>query len=157
MLNSIAQTLTESMDLSDSLHRTLRQLSELFNLDASSLYLFDENALTLRRIAVVGYRSEFARHFPVVNVQPDLLPHIKSVHATFLSAQGLPLPPIFREMQQKEGLVASFVVILWSKDRVLGALAVGSSLTARIFSRRYQSADRRRQPDLQRHRSQRPV
>ena len=93
VLNSIAQTLIESMDLSDSLHRILRQMSELFSLDASSLYLFDENALTLRRIAVVGYRSEFARHFPVVSVQPELLPHIKSVHATFLSAQGLAASP----------------------------------------------------------------
>jgi len=34
-VNSIAQTLTESMDLSDSLHRTLRQMAELFNLDAT--------------------------------------------------------------------------------------------------------------------------
>jgi PAS domain S-box-containing protein len=126
VLNSIAQTLIESLDLADSLHRTLRQLSELFNLDVSSLYLFDEGAQTLRRIAVVGYRSEFARSFPVVSVQPELLPHIKAVHATFLSAQGLPLPPIFREIQQKEGLIASFVVILWSKDRVLGALAIGT-------------------------------
>jgi PAS domain S-box-containing protein len=133
VLNSIAQTLMESMDLGDSLHRTLRQMAELFNLDASSLYLFDDRRLTLRRVAVVGYRSEYARNFPVVSVQPELLQHIKSVHATFLSAQGLPLPSIFREAQQKEGLVASFLVILWSKDRVLGALAVGTR-TPREFS-----------------------
>jgi PAS domain S-box-containing protein len=96
VLNSIAQTLSESMDLNDSLYRTLRQMAELFGLDASSLYLFDETGLTLKRIAAVGYRSEYARNFPKVTVQPDLLQHIKSVHATFLSAQGLPLPPIFR-------------------------------------------------------------
>src|SRR5262249_42643808 len=41
--------------------------------------------------------------------------------------------PIFREIQQKEGLLASFVVILWSKDRVLGALAIGTR-SAREFS-----------------------
>jgi PAS domain S-box-containing protein len=128
VLNSIAETLMESMDLSDSLHRTLRQMAELFGLDASSLYLFDERGLSLRRIAAVGYRSEYARQFPVVTVQPELLQHIKAVHATFLSAQGLPLPPIFREAQQKEGLLSSFLVILWSKDRVLGALAVGSRM-----------------------------
>src|SRR5213075_2490782 len=51
VLNSIAQTLLESMDLSDSLHRTLRQLAELFNLDATSLYLFDQEGTQLRRIA----------------------------------------------------------------------------------------------------------
>jgi PAS domain S-box-containing protein len=126
VLNSIAQTLTESMDLGDSLSRTLRQIAELFSLDASSLYLFDERALTLRRIAVFGYRSEYARKFPVVSIPPELAQHIKSVHATFLSAHSLPLPTVFRDVQQKEGLISSFVVILWSKDRILGALAVGS-------------------------------
>ena len=126
VLNSISQTLTESMDLTDSLHRTLRQLAELFNLDASSLYLIDEQALTLRRIAVMGYRSEFARNFSSISIPGELLQHVKSVHATFLSAQGLPMPSVFREVQQKEGLVASFVVVLWSKDRVLGALAIGT-------------------------------
>src|SRR5204862_1264586 len=55
VLNSIANTLTESLDLSDSLHRTLRQLSEPFNLDASSLYLFDSTNEVLRRIAAVGH------------------------------------------------------------------------------------------------------
>jgi len=126
VLNSIGQTLTESLDLNDSIHRTLRQMTELFKLDASSLYLLDEAGLTLRRIAAVGHRSEQGRHIPPVTVQPELLQHIKAVHATFLSAQGLPIPVILREAQRKEGLHSAFVVILWSKDRVLGGLVVGS-------------------------------
>jgi two-component system NtrC family sensor kinase len=64
VLNSIATTLNESLDLSDSLHRTLRQMSELFRLDASSLYLFDSPNEMLRRVAAVGHRSESSRNFP---------------------------------------------------------------------------------------------
>jgi PAS domain S-box-containing protein len=133
VLNSIGQTLTESLDLNDSVHRTLRQMTELFSLDASSLYLLDETALTLRRIAAVGHRTEQGRHIPPVKVQPELLQHIKAVHATFLSAQGLPIPAVLREAQRKEELQSAFVVILWSKDRVLGGLIVGSR-TPREFS-----------------------
>jgi PAS domain S-box-containing protein len=133
VLNSISQTLTESMDLTDSVYRTLRQMAELFSLDASSLYLFEENGLTMRRVAAVGHRLELARSFPPVKVQPELLQHIKAVHATFLSTQGLPLPAMIRDTQKREGLLSEFVVILWSKDRVLGALVVGSR-TVREFS-----------------------
>ena len=133
VLNSISQTLTESMDLTDSVYRTLRQMTELFSLDASALHLFDESGLTMRRIAAVGQRSELARPLPPVKVQPELLQHIKAVHATFLSTQGLPLPAMMRETQKREGLLSEFVVILWSKDRVLGALVVGSR-TVREFS-----------------------
>ena len=133
VLNSISKTLTESMDLADSIHRTLRQIVELFSLDASSLYLFDESGEVLRRVAAVGHRSEFARNFPPSKVPQELLHHIKAVHATFLSAQGLPLPPVFREAQRKEQIVAAYIVILWSKDRIMGALVVGSR-TAREFS-----------------------
>jgi len=126
VLNSIANTLTESLDLSDSLHRTLRQLSELFSLDASSLYLFDPNNEVLSRVATVGHRSELSRHFPPTNVQPELLQHIKAVHATFLSTNGLPLPQVFKDMQRQEQIASAHVVILWSKDRVIGGLVVGS-------------------------------
>ena len=133
VLNSIAQTLTESMDLGDSLHRTLRQMVELFHLDASSIYLLDEEPRRLRRVAAVGHRSEYSRHFPVVTLQPDLLKHIKAVHATFLSVQGLPLPAALRDAQRKEEIASAYLVVLWSKDRVIGALVVGSR-TQREFS-----------------------
>jgi two-component system NtrC family sensor kinase len=126
VLNSIAATLSESLDLSDSLHRTLRQLCELFSLDASSLYLFDSANEMLRRVAAVGHRSEFSRHFPPARLQPELLQHIKAVHATFLSMQGLPLPPVVREVLKAEQIAAAHIVVLWSKDRVIGGLVVAS-------------------------------
>jgi PAS domain S-box-containing protein len=126
VLNSIGQTLTESMDLNDSIQRTLRQMAELFNLDASSLYLVEQSSQTLRRIAAVGYRSDAGKQLSGVVLQPELLHHIKALRATFLSTQGLPLPAALREVLRKEGLISSFVVILWSKDRVIGGLVVGS-------------------------------
>jgi PAS domain S-box-containing protein len=133
VLNSIGQTLTESMDLSDSLHRTLRQMAELFSLDACALYLFEEEGTKIRRVAAVGHRSEYARNFPAVAVKPELIQHIQAVHATFLSVQGLPLPAIFREAQRKEELLSAYIVVLWSKDRVIGGLTVGSR-TPKEFS-----------------------
>ena len=133
VLNSIGQTLTESLDLGDSLHRTLRQMAELFSLDATSLYLFDESGTKLRRVAAAGHRSEYSRHFPAVSVKTELLQHIKDAHATFISAQGLPLPAVFRDAQIKEGIATAYIVILWSKDRVIGGLVVGTR-TPREFS-----------------------
>src|SRR5260370_15145867 len=116
----------ESLDLSDSLHRTLSQMTELFNLDTTSLYLFEQEGTQLRRMVAVGHRSEFSRNFPPVPVKPELMQHIKSVHATFLSVKGLALPQIFRDIQAREELLAAYVVVLWSKDRVIGGLVVGS-------------------------------
>jgi PAS domain S-box-containing protein len=133
VLNSIGQTLTESLDLTDSLNRTLRQMAELFSLDATSLYLFEQDGTVVRRIVEVGHRSEFSRHFPPVSVKSELMQHIKSVHATFLSVQGLSLPPIFRDAQIQEEIVTAYIVVLWSKDRVIGGLVVASR-TPREFS-----------------------
>jgi two-component system NtrC family sensor kinase len=133
VLNSIGQTLTESLDLSDSLHRTLRQMAELFSLDTTSIYLFEQEGAQLQRIVAVGHRSEFSKNFPPVPVKPELMQSIKAAHATFLSVQGLALPQIFRDIQLREGLLAAYVVVLWSKDRVIGGLVIGSR-TTREFS-----------------------
>jgi len=133
VLNSIAQTLSEAIDLPDSLHRTLRQLAELFSLDTVSLYLFESEGGMLRRAAAVGMRSEYARHFAPVKVEPGLLSDIRALRATFLPVQALPLPEIFREVYRKEGLLSAYVVILWSKERAIGGVVVGCR-TAREFS-----------------------
>jgi len=128
VLNSIAETLVSSLDLNDSLHRTLGQMLELFSLDAVSLYLLQNDALTLRRVASVGHKSEFGRTFPDVEIPQELIQQIQAVRATFLSAQGLPLPPIMRELQKKEGLESAYIVTLWSKEKMIGGLVVGSRL-----------------------------
>lgn len=133
VLNSIAQTLSESIDLPDSLHRTLRQLSELFGLDTATLYLFESEGGFLRRMAAVGLRSEFSRHFAPVKVEPGLLGDIRALRATFLPVQALPLPAVFREVYRREELLSAYVVILWSKERPTGGLVVGCR-TQREFS-----------------------
>ena len=126
VLNSIGQSLIESLDLSDALHRALRQISELFGLELGSVYLLDEGKGVLRRIAAVGHRSEYARGFPPTVVQPELLRHVRSAHATIVAAQALPLPEVFRDLRQKESLVVAHVLMLWSKDRIIGCLLLGS-------------------------------
>jgi two-component system, NtrC family, sensor kinase len=89
--------------------------------------------VTLRRLAAVGHRSEFAKAFPPVTISADLMQPLRSTHATFLSLQGLPLPPIAREIMKKEEIVSAYVVTLWSKEKIIGGLVVASR-TMREFS-----------------------
>ncbi len=136
VLNSLAETLVSTLDFQDSIHRSLRQILELFTLDAAALYLFDADGTTLRRVSSIGHRSEFARNFPVVTVPQELLAQLRSVRATFLSVQGLPLPSVAREVQLKEGIESAYLVLLWSKDKIIGGLTVGSRAV-----REFSSAD----------------
>ena len=126
VLNSIAETLSLTLELSESVHRTLRQILELFELDVASLYLFDADDVTVRRLAAVGHRSEYAKTFPVLTLPPGLIQQLRATHATFLPVHGLPLPSIVREIQGKEGIESAYVVTLWSKEKIIGGLVVGS-------------------------------
>ncbi len=126
ILNSIAETLSYTLDLSESVHRTLRQMLDLFELDAASLYLFDKDDVTIRRVAAVGHRSEMAKTFPVMKVTRRADPTVSRNTRHISVRTGIPLPQLAREMQKKEGIESAYVVTLWTKERIIGGLVVGS-------------------------------
>lgn len=133
VLNSIAMTLSQPLSLDELLSRALAQLTALFGVDLGAVYLLDEKSGVVRRHAAVGFRSDYARHFPPTAVPAEFIQQLRRTRATVVSAIGLPLPPVFREIQEKEGVAVSHLVVLWSKDRILGGLVVASR-TAREFS-----------------------
>ena len=124
VLNSINLTLNQSLELDELLGRALRQVTELFDVELSAIYLLEEKSCVLHRRAAVGFRSEYAKEFSPTPIPPDLLDHLRQTRATVVPGQGLPLPEVFRDLVQKEGIAVSHVVVLWSKDRILGALTV---------------------------------
>jgi PAS domain S-box-containing protein len=126
ILNAIGQTLNQPLGLEELLERALRQVVDLFGAEIGSIFLMETDSATLRRTAASGLRSEYAHKFPTVEMPPDLIEHIRAVHATVLSASGLPLPPVFRDFQQKEGLEVLNFILLWSKDRPIGCLLLGN-------------------------------
>lgn len=133
VLNLIGETLGQSLPLDQLLARALRQLVELFALDVGSLYLLDESTRSLDRIAAVGFRSHYASEFPRTVVPQSLLDQILQVRASILSTRSLTLPAIFEDVQAQENIQVSNLVVLWSKNRILGGLVVASR-TVREFS-----------------------
>jgi len=47
-------------------------------LTPASLYLFEPDGLSLRRVAAVGHRSEFAKNFPLLSGPPELIQQIRA-------------------------------------------------------------------------------
>lgn len=125
VLNSIAESLGQSSALSEVLQPSLQKITELFAADTGTVFLLDESTRMLKRIASVGHRTDFARSFPPAELSTALLQQIRQARATLLSGAALALPEVFREVQKKEGIQVSQVVVLWAKDRILGALSIG--------------------------------
>jgi two-component system NtrC family sensor kinase len=125
VLNSIGQTLNQPLELDEMLNRALRQLVELFGGDVGAVYLLERDTHEMSRAAHFGMRTEYARHFPRVTFPLDLLEHIRAVRATILSQPGLPLPRVFRDVQQAEEIVASQILVLWSRTEPIGLLSLG--------------------------------
>lgn len=133
VLNSIGQTLNQPLGMQDLSGRVLRQVIELFSVDVASIFLVEPDSTTLQILAGVGFRSAYGRTFPPLIIPQDFFEHIRAVHATVLSAAGLPMPTAFRDFQQKEELETAYLVLLWSKGNPIGCLLLGCR-GAREFS-----------------------
>ena len=124
-LNVIAELLSQSSTLEDVLTRALAKIAELFAADSVTVYFLDEASRTLRLAANFGHRSEYARRLAPVQISASLLQQVRQARATLLSGAALALPEEFRELQRKEGVLASQIVVLWAKDRIIGTLVIG--------------------------------
>jgi PAS domain S-box-containing protein len=124
-LNGIAEALSETAKLEDVLTRSLTRIAELFGADLATVYFLEDSSRTLKRAASFGYRSDYARQLSAVQISANLLQQVRQARATLLSGSALALPEEFRELQRREGILASQVVVLWAKDRITGALLIG--------------------------------
>jgi len=125
-LNSIADVLAQSAKLQDSLTRAVAKVAELFSADVTGLYYVDETAGVFKLAAHCGCSSEYARCMGAVQIPPSLLQQVRQTHATLLSGSALAAAEEFRELYRQESLAVSQLAVLWSKDRIIGALLVGS-------------------------------
>jgi PAS domain S-box-containing protein len=124
-LNSIAELLGESEPLEDVLTRALVKVAELLVVDIGALHLLDDAGKNMNRVAGVGHRSEENRQIRSIEISPSLIEQVRQAHATVLSGSALGAPEYLRGLQEKENVQDTQVAILWSKDRILGALVVG--------------------------------
>jgi PAS domain S-box-containing protein len=124
-LNSIAELLGESGPLDDVLTRALVKVVELLVVDIGALYLLDEAGKNMKCVAGVGHRSEADRPIRPIEISASLIEQVRQTHATVLSGSALGTPEYLRGLQEKENVQDTQVAILWSKDRILGALIVG--------------------------------
>jgi len=125
-LNAIADVLAQADKLQDALTRAVAKVAELFSADVAGVYFLEETAATLKPAANFGCVTEYARTMGAAQIPRSLLQQVSQTHATLLSGSALAAAEEFRELYKQERLVVSQVAVLWTKDRIIGALVVAS-------------------------------
>jgi two-component system NtrC family sensor kinase len=126
LLNAIGTTLSQPLALGDLLSRTLRQVAELFALDLGVIYLLEESSGMMVRRAALGFRAEGPAQFPAHLISGEVLQQLRHTRTTVLAPQALSAIPYLRTLDETEALEVSRLVILWSKEHLLGGVIVGS-------------------------------
>jgi PAS domain S-box-containing protein len=124
-LNTIGELLRHSK-LGEGLAEALRKVTELVSLDAGAVYLFNENARSLRPAASVGFWSDGFQNSAPIELPEELLDQLCQIHPTLLPGSAPALPEAFRAIQKQERMVTCHVIVLWSQDRIMGMVLVGS-------------------------------
>jgi PAS domain S-box-containing protein len=124
-LNAITDLLVQNPSLAEGLRAALLKITELFALDLAAVFFLDESSPKLVRPVMVGFRSENAHRFAEIEMSPALLDQLRRVHATVVSGTASNFAEEFRELRSSEGTPVLQVVVLWAKDRIMGALVIG--------------------------------
>ena len=130
-LNALAELLGQASTLDDGLAGALAKVKELFAADVSSVYLLDESSRTLRLAAAAGYEERADRAPVPAEVSAASIDRLTRSNATLLAEPSF--PEQLRAFHKGQGVQVSQMVVLWSKDRIMGVLLVGCRQT-RDFS-----------------------
>jgi len=131
-LVTIGELLRESK-LGDGLGEALRKVTELVSLEVGAVYLLNESSRTLRASATVGFWSDRFQRQGAVDIPDELFQQLRQTHPTLLPGSAPLLPDSFRLIQRQERIVSCHVVVLWSQDRIMGMILLGSR-EARVLS-----------------------
>ncbi|HEY6306767.1 MAG TPA: PAS domain S-box protein [Candidatus Angelobacter sp.] len=133
VLNNIAVTFNQSFDLDEILQLVLLQVVELLSADTAAVYLFEDDTNTISKKAAYGHRSSWVMENDRFSLPAEFVDTIKSEHAEIIDQEHLArLPEILKKIVELEGMRSWMWVMLWRKDKVLGALAASSRLACKF-------------------------
>jgi two-component system NtrC family sensor kinase len=136
-LNAMAVIATQSFDLDEILNLTLRQVISLFGAETGSVYLSAGNDGVFRRRAGWGPRSEARVRMSEANFPEGFGDLVMRSRAEVVTQDFVPhLPPAVVEFVCADRLPGWIWVLLWSKDKPIGAMGIASK-----ESRHYSSND----------------
>jgi PAS domain S-box-containing protein len=136
-LNAMAVIATQSFDLDEILNLTLRQVISLFGAETGSVYLSAGNDGVFRRRAGWGPRSEARVRMSEATFPEGFGDLVMRSRAEVVTQDFVPhLPPAVVEFVCADRLPGWIWVLLWSKDKPIGAMGIASK-----ESRHYSSND----------------
>ncbi len=121
-LNAIAATLSQSLDLSETLSTTLEKVIQVMEIDGGGIYLLDEKNEVLKIVVQCGFSDEFVKEIDELQVGEGFSGEV------VLSGQPLVVkdrtidPRLTRMAVAEAGLHSVAVVPLSSKGKISGTL-----------------------------------
>jgi two-component system, OmpR family, phosphate regulon sensor histidine kinase PhoR len=128
-LIQITRTLTASLDLDEVVRMTIKQVHDSWQIEASSLWLLDEESQTLRVLANVGTPAETLNRFRVP-VGQGFVGHVAQTGGWVFTNAVDEHPLHFREIDQETGFKTHSLlcVPLIFRDQVIGAMQLLNKL-----------------------------
>ncbi len=134
VLNNIAVTFNQSFDLDEILQLMLLQVVELLSSDTAAVYLLEDETNTICKRAAYGHRSSWVIENDRFELPAEFVEAVKTEHAEIIDQEHLSrLPETLKKIVELEDMRAWMWVILWRKEKTLGALAA-SRRVARKFT-----------------------
>jgi two-component system NtrC family sensor kinase len=126
-LNAMAVIATQSFDLDEILNLTLRQVISLLGAETGSIYLADFDQTTFRRRAGWGQRSAERARFSEIQLPGGFGELVTRSRTEVITSEFLPhLPGPVADFIQADGLNSWIWVLLWSRDKPIGAVGISS-------------------------------